>query len=70
MSFLLHTSGLAGCSRTRLVTSCRYQRDPVRCVDMVSVSMYLPCFSTPAHEMASPSLTRVPQVGSPGSTVL
>src|SRR6516165_5519393 len=32
--------------------------------------MYLPCFSTPVHEMASPSLARVPQVGSPGSTVL
>jgi hypothetical protein len=70
MSFLLHTCGRAGFSRTRLVISCRYQCDPVHYVDIVLVSMYLPCFPPPAHETASPSLARVPQAGSPGLTVL
>ena len=40
------------------------------CVDTVQVSVYLPCISSTVHETASPSLARVPQVGSPGSTVL
>ena len=40
------------------------------CVDTCQVSVYLPCFQQAVHETASPSLARVPQVGSPGSTVL
>ena len=40
------------------------------CGDTGQVSVYLPWFQSTAHETASPSLARVPQVGSPGSTVL
>ena len=65
-----HRSGLARRGGIRLFISCRYQREPVSCVDMVEVSMYLPCFPTTVHETASPSLAGVPQVGSPGSSVL
>ena len=36
-----------------------------RYVDMVQVSMYLPGFSSTAHETAPPSLDGVPRVGSP-----
>jgi len=39
-------------------------------VDMVQVTMYLPGFSSTAHETAPPSLDGVPRVGSPASTVL
>ena len=41
-----------------------------RYVDMVQVTMYLPGFSSTAHETAPPSLDGVPRVGSPASTVL
>ena len=41
-----------------------------RYVDMVQVTMYLPGFSSTAHETAPPSLDGVPRVGSPAATVL
>src|SRR5271157_662692 len=57
-------------SSIRFLISCRYQRGPGRFGNRVGVSMYLARFPTTVHETMPPSLPRVPQVGSPASTVL
>src|SRR5271157_5717453 len=72
-SFVSHPPQIRACtSRAPGSSSHEFATRAIRCryVDMVQVTMYLPGFSSTAHETASPSLDGVPRVGSPPSTVL
>src|SRR5271165_7545149 len=72
-SFVSHPPQIRACtSRAPGSSSHEFATGAIRCryVDMVQVTMYLPGFSSTAHETAPPSLDGVPRVGSPASTVL
>ena len=72
-SFVSHPPQIRACtSRAPGSSSHEFATRAIRCryVDMVQVTMYLPGFSSTAHETAPPSLDGVPRVGSPASTVL
>ena len=53
-------------------SSHEFATSAIRCryVDMVPVTAYRTCFLASIHETMPPSLPRVPQVGSPASSVL
>ena len=72
-SFVSHPPQIRACtSRAPGSSSHEFATRAIRrrYVDMVQVTMYLPGFSSTAHETAPPSLDGVPRVGSPASTVL
>ena len=69
-SFVSHPPQIRACtSRAPGSSSHEFATRAIRCryVDMVQVTMYLPGFSSTAHETAPPSLDGVPRVGSPAS---
>ena len=68
-SFVSHPPQIRACtSRAPGSSSHEFATRAIRrrYVDMVQVTMYLPCFPSTAHETAPPSLHGVPRVGSPG----
>ena len=72
-SFVSHPPQIRACtSRAPGSSSHEFATRAIRrrYVDMVQVTMYLPGFSSTAHETVPPCLDGVPRVGSPASTVL